>query len=184
MPSLPSPVRPPVLLAAAALLLSACAPTRPAGPAPGEDAGPTAPAYETFDAATATASPSVRVTVAHDVPPRVMAGRVNVPNQAAPPPPREPVERQVDGYRVQVFSSVSRDAAEQTRAGLATWWTRARLRSGAPAGLETRVAYIQPYYRVRVGGFATREEAERALAFVRTEYPEAFLVPDTVTVID
>ncbi len=45
------------------------------------------------------------------------------------------------------------------------------------------MAYLQPYYRVRMGAFATREDAEAALALVRRQYPEAFLVPDLVTVM-
>ncbi len=45
------------------------------------------------------------------------------------------------------------------------------------------MVYIQPYYRVRVGAFASDAEADAALEFVRQEYPEAFLVPDVVTVM-
>jgi hypothetical protein len=48
--------------------------------------------------------------------------------------------------------------------------------------LAPDIAYLQPYYRVRLGGFEFRNEAERALAFVRGRWPEAFIVPDRVTI--
>ncbi|HEX8297713.1 MAG TPA: SPOR domain-containing protein [Rubricoccaceae bacterium] len=171
------------------MALAACSGTRPAsgpaGPAAPPDATPAAyPAYETFDASPYDAAPPGRVEITHDVPAGVMAGRVNVPAQAGAPAPSEPSPRQVEGYRVQIFSSSSRAAAEQTRDGAVAWWTRTRGRSGAPAALDPLVAYLQPYYRVRLGAFATEEEAEAALAFVRSEYPEAFLVPDVVTVVE
>ena len=92
--------------------------------------------------------------------------------------------RQVDGYRVQILSSNSRTTAEAARDGAVAWWARARSRSGAPASLDPTVAYLSPYYRVRLGAFGSEAEAEAALAFVRSEYPDAFLVPDVVTVVE
>jgi hypothetical protein len=175
-------------LVAAASALAACSgtgPGAPSGPAAGADpTPPTYPAYETFDASPYDAAPPARVEVVHDVPAGVMQGRVVVPGGAAAPAPSEPRPRQVDGYRDQVFSSASRGSAEQTRDGAVAWWERAQRRPGAPAQLEAVVVYLQPYYRVRLGAFGTEEDAEAALAFVRTEYPEAFLVPDLVTVVD
>jgi len=43
--------------------------------------------------------------------------------------------------------------------------------------------YIQPYYRVRVGNFKTRAEAEHALSILNDRYTDAFIVPDTVIII-
>jgi hypothetical protein len=48
--------------------------------------------------------------------------------------------------------------------------------------LDVDVAWRPPYYRVRIGSFANRSEAERALAVVARRFPEAFAVPATVTV--
>ena len=180
-------VRPLAVLAV--LTLSACATTAPpAGPAPpNEPEAPAYPAYETFDPSGYDAEPDVSTDVDHDVPERVMAGRVVVPGGGAapetPPPSGEP--REVDGYRVQVFSSNNRDSAERVRAQALSWWQRSgRDRAGAPESLEARVVYLQPYYRVRLGAFATREDADAALRLVRDEFPEAFLVADRVTVTD
>ena len=177
------------LVVLAVLTLSACATTAPPrGPAPpDEPAAPAYPAYETFDPAGYDAQPDVATDVDHDVPERVMAGRVVVPGGgAAPAPAPEPSgePREVDGYRVQVFSSNNRGSAERVRAQALAWWDGAKGRAGAPEYLEARVVYLQPYYRVRLGAFATREEADDALRLVRGEFPEAFLVADRVTVTD
>ena len=176
-------------LLAGGLALQACSAFGPAGPTPGTD-GPdeppaaTYPAYESFDPTGYDADPmAAPAEVVHDVPARVMEGRVEVPDPSgAPAPASEPVARQVDGYRVQIFTSASRDTAERIRGEAVSWWERAQSAPGAPASMEVMVGYQQPYYRVRMGAFASREEADRALALVRQRYPEAFLVPDLVTV--
>ncbi len=174
------------LLLAALVVLPACSGLRPVetGPAPEPDApAPTYPAYETFDAAGLDAQPEVAVEVVHDVPARVMQGRVVIPDASAPAAPSEPVPVQVDGYRVQVFTSSSRDAAEGVRADAVRWWQGARSQAGAPPSLEALVAFRQPYYKVQLGAFATRDEADAALALVRRQYPEAFIMADQVTVL-
>ena len=123
------------LVFALGAFLAACSGTRPpsaaSGPS-GETAPPppTYPAYETFDASRYDAAPPGRVEIVHDVPAVVMAGRVVVPARAGAPAPTERTPRQVDGYRVQIFSSNSRTAAEQTRDGAVAWWARARTRAG------------------------------------------------------
>ena len=167
--------------------LAACSGTRPRSAPGAPDEVPAAyPAYETFDASPYDAGPPARVEVVHDVPPAVMAGRVIVPGGAGmpaatePTPPAAPVSRRVDGYRIQIFSGSSRASADAVRARAAAWLARQR---GADA-LQPEVAYLQPYYRVRVGAFATDGAAEPALRLVRSEFPEAFLVPDTVTITE
>lgn len=176
---------------AASFALAACSATGPQGPvADPDDTPPDSdyPAYETFDPAGYDAEPPAQpATIIHDVPARVMEGRVEVPGQgAATPPsePSEPVARQVDGYRVQVFNTASRDAAERVRSDAIDWWSAAQSSANAPREMDVIVAYQQPYYRVRMGAFATREEADRALALVRQRFPDAFLVSDLVTVME
>jgi hypothetical protein len=168
-----------VCLLSSAVWLTACAGARPPDPGgpPRPAGGP--PAYETFDPAGYDARPApVRTVVEHDVPPRLMEGTVEVPDDE---PDGTPEPRTVQGFRVQVFTSEDRAAAERTRAAVEAW---AQTASGAARGLRGEVAYLEPYYRVRLGAFASREEAEAALAAVRAAYPEAFLVPDLVTVYE
>ncbi|MEM0962136.1 MAG: SPOR domain-containing protein [Bacteroidota bacterium] len=177
------------VLIAASLSLTACSALGPAGPGVDTPADsltqdiPRYPAYETFDPTGYDADPVVVTEIEHDVPTVVMEGRVNVPDRDGPPAPTEPTPQQVDGYRVQVFTSSNRDTAERVRGEAVDWWEGAQSSPGAPEEMEVIVGYQQPYYRVRMGAFATREEADVALALVRSRYPEAFVVPDLVTVI-
>ena len=48
--------------------------------------------------------------------------------------------------------------------------------------LDVDIVWQQPYYRVRAGAFATREEAQRALSVVEHTFPDAFIVPSVVTI--
>ena len=158
-------------------ILAACAGPARTG-APDRPAGGEPPAYETFDpSAFPVPAAQAAAEVVHDVPPRLMEGRVEVPVRGS----QAPSTRVVDGFRVQVFSSDDRGAAERVRAEAEAW---SRGQGGAAAGLRGEVAYLEPYYRVRLGAFASRAAAEEALAAVRAAYPEAFLVPDLVTVTD
>lgn len=148
---------------------------------PGETPVATYPAYESFDATGYDAEPPARVEIVHDVPARTMEGTVQVPGSASrPSSERQP--REVDGFRIQVGRSDDRETAERLRSAVLSWWEDAQSRAGAPRDLEVIVAYVQPHYRVRVGAFEFQREADDALPFVQSEYPNAFIVPDRVTV--
>ena len=84
-------------------------------------------------------------------------------------PPEEP--RTVQGFRIQILTTDDKDAADQCAAEAQEQW-------GAPVD----VAWKAPYYRVRVGAFASRAAAQPRLDAVQEQYPDAFLVPDTVTI--
>lgn len=108
-----------------------------------------------------------------------------------PPPPEPPaagpVTRTLQGFRIQLVTTPEKDAADAYVEQAIDWW------AALPAGrrpdylatgneLDVKIAWRQPYYRVRVGSFASRAEAEAALEAVRARFPDAFIVPDTVTV--
>ena len=153
---------------AASVTLSACLHTRTPEPEP---APPTAPVAE---APLPPEPPD---------PPDVAEAPVEPyrPSEPAPEPAYAPM-REVDGFRVQVFTSGLRETAEQIRADAASWWT-SRRQYGQPE-MDVAVVYQEPYYRVRMGAFATREDAETALSIIREQYPDAFLVPERVAVPD
>ena len=188
----PAPTAPLVRFAGvlvAAVSLAACSSTASL-PAPETPPEPTYPAWETYDPSVDTADPPPRIEVVHDVPGAVMAGTVRVPGNAGQPPteaprpePVTPQPTQVEGFRLQVFTSTDRQAAERVRAEAQAWWQSVRSQPGAPSGMEAVVAYVQPYYRVRLGAFEFDGEADEALAFVRQRYSDAFVVPDLVTVM-
>jgi hypothetical protein len=104
-----------------------------------------------------------------------------------PPPETRPVERTMQGFKIQVFSTTDRDDAGAKEAEVLEWW-QSLSPNQRPQGLQSDrnlvdVHWRSPYYRIRVGNFVTREEAERARTLLLRDFPEAFVVPDTVTVI-
>jgi cell division septation protein DedD len=88
------------------------------------------------------------------------------------PPPVAPADSLADGFRIQVFATQDRDVAENARAAAAE-------RLGLPAYLELEGGM----YKIRVGDYAVRSEADGALASVRRQYyPDAWVVPARVKV--
>jgi hypothetical protein len=172
------------------LPVAACSSSRPRTPAPTRtpERPPAQADYrttETFDVAAypleAPADPSAPVIV-HDVPAALMNG--TAPDSLAPPAPSRPdtparpgALRTVTGYRVQVFQSSSKDEADRRVADAIAWWRRTQ--GTAP---EVYTAYRAPYYRVRVGNFATRAEASRFAGQLTGTFPSALIVQDRVTV--
>ncbi len=97
---------------------------------------------------------------------------------------REPVTRTVEGFRIQVFTSAEKSEAEQALVD-ALQWLGDVPRAQRPVGMDAEsvdIHWQQPYYRVRLGTFANREEAETALALVKPEFDKAFILPGRVTV--
>ncbi len=114
------------------------------------------------------------------------------PPTAAPAPapkkaPAAPRRRTVQGFRVQIQQTPQKAQADQAVSRVSAWW-RSLPPAQRPAGLNGKTAPVyvqwkQPYYRVRVGNFATRAAAEQALRKLAAQYPTAFIVPETVTVV-
>ena len=125
--------------------------------------------YEDFDAAPyREADIAPAEAVEHDVPTRLMEGRAD-----------EGVTAQVSGYRIQVYQSLNRDEAIAQEEEVQSWLDS---NSEAAPALPVYRVYMQPYYRVRVGNFGSREAAERARNFLSQRFPDAFIVPDTVEI--
>lgn len=171
------------------LLLIACSgpsqtSTNDRGPSPEEeraaeerDARASVAEYETFDVMEYPIEPPEQtVEVTHGVPLQLMKGSANAGT-----------EQTVDGFRIQVFSAQDQEAAEKSRERVRQWWEEVKgdvsedlFRKQPPPFV---IEYSQPYYRVRLGAFADREEADQALGFVRKEFSEAFVVRSTVTIV-
>lgn len=86
------------------------------------------------------------------------------------------------GYRVQVFDDNNpRTAAAQAKA-------RGRQVETAFPQFKTYVSFNSPYWRVKVGDFRTRGEAEAAMAEIREAFPQygAYLriVRDRINIFD
>jgi hypothetical protein len=77
-----------------------------------------------------------------------------------------------DGFRIQVFATADREIAENARAAAAE-------RLGVPAYLDLEGGV----YKVRVGDYVVRPDADRALSTVRGHYyPDAWVVASRVKV--
>lgn len=159
------------------LALPACSTSR----APADDGDVAEPvaevdwsAVETFDPAPYQEEAPRPDAVEHDVPARLMEARAASGGTRA-----------ARGFRIQVLSTLDKDEAVEREQALKAWWA-GRAPEARPAGLggeqlSVYVHYRQPYYRVRVGNFASRDAAEGALRVLGANYPEAFIVPDDVT---
>ena len=167
------------------LFLSACS-----GVSPRPDTTPSFPtpsegSYETFDPTTYSAEPVIETEIEeieHDVPDMLMDGRIV---EAIPEPDEPEGHVTVQGFRIQLFSSDNKPAADRVYEDAVRWWS---VRSGSPEaseafefGFQPAVVYSRPYYRVRIGAFRSRSEAESALEIIRAQYSEAFIVPDSIT---
>jgi hypothetical protein len=74
-----------------------------------------------------------------------------------------------DGFRVQIFLGDRRTAEETKRTFL-------QKNPEVPAYLS----WLAPNFRLRVGDFRTRLEAERLLRDLKTSYPGSYIVPDEI----
>lgn len=170
-----------VLSVAALLLLAACS-----GPQAGRDVQPEAPEelptpavdlsdYEDFDPSAYPDEAPAQEEIRHDVPRSLMEGRAAAGTTTT-----------ASGFRVQIFSTLDKSAAVTAEEEAKAWWQAEQSTGAAPGlfpdDLPIYTVYRQPYYRVRVGNFTSRAAAERARTYLARRFPEAFIVPDTVTI--
>lgn len=86
-------------------------------------------------------------------------------------------------YLVQLRMTEDKAEAERALGAALEWWNQSAS-SGLPEPVGTEqgspldIAYRTPLYRVQLGPFASRDEAEAVLAAAQEAYPEAFVVPD------
>lgn len=81
----------------------------------------------------------------------------------------------VDGFRVQIFF----DSGNNSKKAAQT--AREKFMELHP-DVTAYLTYKSPYYRVRVGDFRTKLEAEGFLFQLAATYPNAFTVPDRVEI--
>ncbi len=132
------------------------------------------PEYETFDEASyPTEPPVVDVVIEHDVPEELMAGSVGQNNSGTR-----------SGWRIQLFFAREKSAADDAMGQIHNWL--AQKRSEIPQipefqqNLPVYNVYLQPYFRVRIGDFRTRDEAESLLQHMLDDYPRAFVMVDQI----
>lgn len=88
-------------------------------------------------------------------------------------------------YHVQIQMTEEKDKADQTLGQALRWWKELPASKQPPlAGAENSPVHIEwqaPLYRVRLGPFATREQAEAVLTEARSAFPDAFVAPERVS---
>ena len=77
---------------------------------------------------------------------------------------------EVSGLRVQVFSGLERQQA---------YAEQAKFKVRFPAN-NTYISYVQPNYRVRVGDFRTRLEAEKFMIELKRYYSSMFIFSEMI----
>lgn len=138
--------------------------------------------FEDFDVATYRDAPPQRAEIEHDVPAELLDGKADSGSSGG--------TRTVQGYRIQLYSSQDKNLADRRMDQATGWWNQQRrqgtLEDVYPGDVSQQapvyLVFRQPYYRVRFGNFATRAEALQLLRLLDDEFPDAFIIPDTVTI--
>ena len=77
------------------------------------------------------------------------------------------------GYRVQIFMEIGNDAIAHAEAMKSSF-------SAAFPELPVYLTYEQPYYRLRVGDFRNRVEAEKYVRLIKPQFNLAFVTADII----
>ena len=83
------------------------------------------------------------------------------------------IDSTMNGFRVQIFMEVGNDAIEHAET------VRREFKYAFP-GIPVYLSYGQPYYRLRVGDFRNRVEAEKCLRRIKGRYTNAFVTADDI----
>lgn len=79
----------------------------------------------------------------------------------------------MNGFRVQIFMEIGNEAVDHARV------VKKNFEEQHP-GLPIYLSYEQPYYRLRVGDFRNRIEAEKYLRILKPQYGVAFVTADII----
>ncbi|MBY0433648.1 MAG: SPOR domain-containing protein [Cyclobacteriaceae bacterium] len=78
----------------------------------------------------------------------------------------------IDGYTIQIYSGQNREDAMNAKKKMVT----------ESIGLSAELEYTQPKFRVRVGSYYSRLEAQKDLVRLKRNFPNAILVPEKILV--
>jgi SPOR domain len=78
----------------------------------------------------------------------------------------------VDGFTIQLYSGQKREEAMNTKQKMVT----------EVSDLTSTLQYIQPKFRVTVGSYLTRIEAQQDLVKLKRHFPNAILIPEKVLI--
>lgn len=78
----------------------------------------------------------------------------------------------VDGYTIQVYTGLKREEALNTK----------KMITASLPDLESEINYAQPNFRVRVGKYLNRIEAQKDYVAVKKYFPTAIVIPDKIAI--
>lgn len=88
-------------------------------------------------------------------------------------------------YHVQLGLTEDKNQAHETLGRAERWWNKQPSADRPPLAQGTQssnspvtIKWKTPFYRVRLGPFATEEEAQTVLDAANSAFPDAFVVPD------
>jgi hypothetical protein len=81
------------------------------------------------------------------------------------------LRRYVSGYTIQIYSGQNREDANNAKKKL-----------NDVVDMKADLQYVQPKFRVKVGGYFTALEAQKDLTFLKRFFPNAILVPETIQI--
>ena len=79
----------------------------------------------------------------------------------------------IDGYRIQIFMESGNDAVELANVAMEEFKEKY-------PDMPIYLIFGQPYYRLRVGDFRTRLEAEKSFQTISQDYKKAFITSDRI----
>lgn len=79
----------------------------------------------------------------------------------------------IDGFRIQIFMESGNDAVELANTAMEEFKEKY-------PDTPIYLVFGQPYYRLRVGDFRTRLEAEKAFQTLSQDYKKAFITSDRI----
>lgn len=83
---------------------------------------------------------------------------------------KENLEKKITGYKIQIYYGLSESKARGLKNKFAEEFP----------GYEVRLFYAQPEWKVHVGNFRTKYEAEKALKDIRAVFPNAFVLQSEI----
>lgn len=81
-------------------------------------------------------------------------------------------QKEIEGYRIQILSTMDQNAIKKARMDF----------SELNTSLKIYQVYDRPYYKLRVGDFLTKFEAEQMVYVLLKNFPAAFVVPDKIKI--
>jgi len=79
----------------------------------------------------------------------------------------------IEGYRIQIFFDAGHTSMQNAYKVMEIFEARY-------PGEHAYISFREPYYRIRVGDFRTRIEAEGFRQKIMPEYPNAFIIKDNI----